>query len=188
MDISTPLRWSYIRYRACKNGQTPAYWRYTKHINGTHQRSYLICTPASIKEVIEYTTVSTDHLRYGAIIHMDFYVLPNNSVCGFILALLIIDAQNRKLWEFATPNKRPPLDIVTFFLSQLSKTGRPVMIIHTNREDELAKSTEFCKMIKRSHQVSLDTSYKYSSWLKVNSKFQTKQHATCYGLVKFNMV
>ena len=39
---------------------------------------------------------------------------------------MIVDARTRNKWEFATPTKRPPIDVLDFFLTQCALEGRLV--------------------------------------------------------------
>ena len=83
---------------------------------------------------------------------MDFYFINATSIRNVTAVLLILDAKTRKLWQFPTQQKRPPLDIVNFFLSQLKRMGREVQHIWTDCDGELAGSSELCALIKNNSE------------------------------------
>ena len=86
-------------------------------------------------------TMKTNILSPGELIHIDFCFINVISICDLLCVLLIVDARTRNKWEFATPSKRPPIDILDFFLTQCALEGRPVRKIRTDRGGELAKSS-----------------------------------------------
>ena len=122
-------------------------------------------------------TINTDHLRPGQLIHMDFYFVNTLSIRNFTSVLLILDTKTRKLWQFPTQQKRPPLDIVTFFLSQLKRMGREVQHIRTDCGGGLAGSSECCSLIKNKFQVGLERTGIYSSW--INGKAERHMQTVC---------
>ena len=83
----------------------------------------------------------------------------------------------RKLWQFPTYQKRPPLDIVNFFLAQLKIMGREVQHIRTDCGGELAGSSAFCTMVKNKFAVGLERTGKYSSWF--NGKAERHVQIAC---------
>ena len=79
---------------------------------------------------------------------MYFYSLNEVSIHGFIAVLLVLDAKTRKMWQFPTPQKRPPLDIVKFFIIKLKRMNRILQYIRTDCGGTLARSAEFCALLK----------------------------------------
>ena len=75
-----------------------------------------ICSAAATIGLPHGPTMSTEFLRPGELIHMDFYFMNITSIRGFTCVLNIVDAKTRNKWEFGTPNKRPPIDTVDYFL------------------------------------------------------------------------
>ena len=61
--------------------------------------------------------------------HIDFFFMDIVSIRGFSVGLIVVDAKTRQLRKFCTPGKRPPLEILSFFLTQLKTAGRPVQTI-----------------------------------------------------------
>ena len=83
-------------------------------------------------------TMSTYSLRPGELIHIDFYFMNEESIRNFTPTLLIVDAKIRKVWTFNTPDKRPPLNILRFFLEKLRIICRKVVNVRTDMWGELA--------------------------------------------------
>ena len=84
-------------------------------------------------------TLSTDHLRPGQLLHMAFYFVKVLSTRGFTAVLVILDAKTRKMWQFPTPQKRPPLNIITYYLTYLYRSGRSTQHVCTDCGRELAR-------------------------------------------------
>ena len=124
-----------------------------------------ICWRASMYAVPHGITMSTENLRPGELIHIDFYFMNEESIRKFTSTLLIVDAKTRKLWTFNTPNKRPPLNILRFFLEQLRMTGRKVMNVRTDMGGELAGCSEVCDLLHDEFQCNLQITGGYSSWI-----------------------
>ena len=76
------------------------------------------------------------------------------------------------MWQLSIHQKRLPLDIVIFFLTQLQSMDRSVQYIYTDCEGGLTGSSEFCAVIKNNFQVGLEQTGTYSSWLN----YKTGQH------------
>ena len=108
-----------------------------------HRRDCWICPRGALHNDPHGITLNTDHLRMGQLLHMDFYFMNKESIRGFTSVLNTCDAKCRKLWQFCTPSKRPPITTVRFFLQQLIRMGRPCSHIRTDMGGELAGSAEF---------------------------------------------
>ena len=149
-----------------------------------HKQDCLICSQASLENVPRGITINTNNLRPGQLLHMDFYYMNELSIRHFTCVLLIIDAKTRKLWQFPTPNKRPPLDIINFFLTQLKNNGRQPQHIRTDLGGELAKSAEFCELLVAKYQCAIQTTGGYSSWLngKAERHIKTSRNMIRAGL------
>ena len=122
-------------------------------------------------------TMSTEFLRPGELIHMDFYFMNVTSIRGFTCVLNIVDAKTRNKWEFGTPNKRPPIDTVDYFLTQCKMEGRPVMRIRMDRGGEISRSAEMCNMLISKHKCTIQTTAGYSLWL--NGKAEVHNKTSC---------
>jgi hypothetical protein len=64
-------------------------------------------------------TVSTDTLKPGKLLHMDFAFWDIFSRHMFTAMLTIVDAKTRMLWIFCTPRKNPPLHILKWLFPNL---------------------------------------------------------------------
>ena len=64
-------------------------------------------------------TMNTDSLIPGELIHIDFFIMDVVSIRGFSAVLVVVDVKTRRLWKFCTPGKRPSLEILHFFFTQL---------------------------------------------------------------------
>ena len=142
-----------------------------------HKQICWICPRGDLNNDPHGVTINTDHLRPGQLIHMDFYFINATSIRHFTAILLILDGKTRKLWQFPTQQKRPPLDIVNFFLLQLKRMERKVQPIRTDCGGELAGSSEFCALIKNKFAVGLERTGTYSSWL--NGKAERHVQTAC---------
>ena len=74
-----------------------------------HKDDCLICVQATLDNIPYGITLNTDNLQLGLLIHMDFYFMNETSIRKFTSVLIAVDAKARKLWQFTTQNKRPPL-------------------------------------------------------------------------------
>jgi hypothetical protein len=66
-------------------------------------------------------TNSTDHLKPGELLNLDFSFCDIPSIRGFHSMLLIIDTKTRMLWLFCSSNKRAPLTTLHYFFQILQK-------------------------------------------------------------------
>jgi hypothetical protein len=98
---------------------------------------------------------------------------------------MILDAKNRKMWQFPTPQKRPPLDIIAYFPTQLFRSGRSTQHIRTDGGGELARSSEFCALLKDKFQIGVERTGTYSSWL--NGKVERHIQTAC-GMLRIGTV
>jgi hypothetical protein len=75
----------------------------------------VICSKVKLTNILREVTLLTNNLKPGELLHVDFYFMNQKSMRDFTCVLLIINAKTRKMWQFCTPNKKPPLDTITFF-------------------------------------------------------------------------
>ena len=142
-----------------------------------HRRQCWICPRGALHNDPHGITLNTDHLRLGQLIHMDFYFMNKVSIRGFTCVLNVCDAKCRKLWQFCTPSKRPPISTVRFFLRQLQMMGRPCSHLRTDMGGELATSAEFCTLLKDEFQIALQVTGPYTSW--INGKVERHNQTSC---------
>ena len=145
-----------------------------------HHRDCFIYPRGSLANVLYGVTTNINHLYPGQLIHVDFFFTNNPSIHRFKAVLNTIDAKTRKMWKLCTPNKRPPLLIVRFFLSQLYRMGHTVSHLRTDVDGALANCDEFCAMLKDEFQIVLERTGIYSSWL--NGKVK------CHNRTAWNVI
>ena len=150
-----------------------------------HKRDCWICPRGTLHNDPHGITLNTDHLKPGQLLHMDFYFLNEVSIRGFIAVLLILDAKSRKMWQFPTPQKRPPIDIVRFFLMQLKRMNRTTQHVRTDCGGELARSAEFCATMKNEFQIGIERTGTYSSWF--NGKVERHIQTAC-GMLRLGTI
>ena len=109
----------------------------------------------------------------GESIHMDFAFMPQTSIRGFTSFLSVKDAATNYTWIFLSRNKRPPLDVLTFFISILKKEQRIIRYVRVDEDGALANSTEFCKLLIL-HHITLQTTGGYASSLNGKSESLNK--------------
>jgi hypothetical protein len=68
------------------------------------------------------------------------------------------------LWVFCTPNKRPPLEIIDYFLHMIKCEGIQPHTIRVDEDGALARSSKFTDFLLL-HHITLDTMGGYNSWL-----------------------
>ena len=86
--------------------------------------------------------------------HIVFFFMDIVSIYDFSVVLIVVDAKTRHSWTFCTPGKRPPLEILRFFLIQLKTAGRPVQKNLTDLGGILAESSECMQTSLRCFPVS----------------------------------
>jgi len=70
----------------------------------------------------------------GESIHMDFAFMTETSIRGFTAFLSIKDAATNYMGIFLSRNKRPPFDVITFFISILKKENRTIRYVRVDED------------------------------------------------------
>ena len=140
----------------------PKHW--IKKTNQNHKDCW-IYWKGYLAVMSKCVTINTVDLLPIVLLHIDFFFLDTYSNCGFTMVLLIIDAKIRNLWKFSISGKKSPLTIFQFFLTQMKRTGRPVLHIRTDMGGELVGPNESCKLLHTSFQYGLYMTGGYSFWL-----------------------
>ena len=73
-------------------------------------------------------------LKAGQQLHMDFCFIATPSIRGHTAILCIKCANTRKAWCFPCPNKRSPLDIISFFIRFLEKDGFTILEVRVDED------------------------------------------------------
>ena len=124
-----------------------------------------ICAKGKMKITISGGVIDTSKFLPGQLLHIDFSFYEITSIRGFTCVLIIVDALTRKVWAFCTPNKRPPLDIMRFFLQQMKRDKKNPQFIRCDEGGEVIRSEDFCEMLLKEFQITAQTTGGYSSWI-----------------------
>ena len=66
------------------------------------------------------TTVDTNDLQPGELIHMDFVFYNVNYNNGFTSMINVVFTKTRMLWLFPTVSKQPPMRIICLIITTLN--------------------------------------------------------------------
>lgn len=105
--------------------------------------------------------------------HMHFCFVPTTSIRGYTAILYIKCTHTRKAWYFPSPNKRPPIDIVSFFIRFHEKDKIYILEIRVDEDGALAHSAEFCKIL-HANGIALQSNGGYSIDLNGNVEVYNK--------------
>jgi hypothetical protein len=123
-----------------------------------------VCIMSKFSHPPKGHTTNTDNLLPGQLLHLDFGFWDTPSHRGFTSMLLIIDAKTRMLWLFCTANKRPPLKILDYSLSTLTKENKTIHTIRVDEDGAFARNYEFTEFLLR-HKINLETTGGHASFL-----------------------
>ena len=77
-----------------------------------NQEPCTICYTAKMTTFPKVTTVDTNDLQLGELIHMDFVFYNVNSTNGFTSMINVVFTKTRMLWLFPNVSKQPPVRII----------------------------------------------------------------------------
>ena len=129
-----------------------------------------ICAKGKMKVTTSGGTIDTSTYLPGQVIHINFVFYDITSIRGFNSYLLIIDARTRKVWIFCTSSKRPPIDIMRYFLHQLKMSNKSTQFIRCDEGGEVTRSDDFCKMLLTEFNITVETTGGYASWINGKAK------------------
>jgi len=147
-----------------------------------------ICLAMKSRKLPRKKKVDWTQFEPGESMHMDFAFMPVTSIRGFTAFLSIKDAATNYTWIFLSRNKRPPLDILSFFISIMKKENRTIRYIRVDEDKALANCTAFCKLLLL-HNITLQTTGGYASSLNGKSESLNKvaKHTVSTILSSTNM-
>ena len=85
-----------------------------------------ICCKGKFHNIPLTTKATIFNLRLGELLQIDFYFINVVLFRHFTSVLLIVDEKYYNIWQFCTPNKRPSIDSIKYFLSSMKQMGRLV--------------------------------------------------------------
>ena len=124
-----------------------------------------ICAKGKMKVTSSGGTIDTSKYLPGQMLHIDFTFYDIISIRGFTCVLIIVDARTRKVWTFCTTSKRPPINIMRFFLHQMQLDDKKPQFIRCDEGGEVIRSEDFCKMLLDEFKITAQTTGGYSSWI-----------------------
>jgi len=132
-----------------------------------------ICLAMKSKKLPRRKKVDWTQFEPDESMHMNFAFMPVTSIRGFTALLSIKDAATNYTWIFLSRNKRPPLDILSFFISIMKKENKSIRYIRVDEDKALANCTAFCKLLLL-HNITLRTTGGYASSLNGKSESLNK--------------
>ncbi|MGB0424036.1 MAG: hypothetical protein ACPGED_06935, partial [Flavobacteriales bacterium] len=147
-----------------------------------------ICLAMKSRKLPRRKKVDWTEYKPGESIHMDFAFMPVVSIRGFTAFLAMKDAATNYTWVFVTHNKRPPLDIIQFFLLSLKKENRTTRFVRVDEDGALARSTAYCKLLLN-NTIKMQTTGGRASSLNGKSESLNKiaKHTVASILASANM-
>jgi hypothetical protein len=107
-----------------------------------------VCSLVKLPKFRKGNTASTDNIKPGELLHMDFAFWYITSRRMFTSVLAIIDAKKRMLWLFCTSSKKPPIHILRWFFANLRREKRTLANIHVDENGALASSAAFATYLR----------------------------------------
>ena len=115
----------------------------------------------------------------GQCLHIDFIFINRPSIRGFTSYLSIHCMTTKYDFVFPTRHKRPPLDILSVFITMLKQQNIQIKVILTDEGGELARCTVFLYLLLK-HHIHLDTTGAYASFINKDER----GHRTLLGMIK----
>ena len=83
------------------------------------------------------TTVDTNNLQPGELIHVEFSFYDVTSVCGLTTMITVVCTNTIRLWIFTTVSKRYPVPIILFVLTTLKNEQHPCKRVRVDEDGAL---------------------------------------------------
>ena len=146
-----------------------------------NQAPWTICYTEKMKTPPKGTTVDTNKLQSGELIHinLDFYSVT--SIHGFISTLVVVFEKTRMLWVFTTTSKCPPIRIINFILTKMNKEQYPCKCVRVDKYGALENSTEVTKLLVDDFRIYMGTTGGGASWINENNE---KHNISIHNTVK----
>jgi hypothetical protein len=107
-----------------------------------------VCSLGKLPQFRKRKTASTDNLKPGELMHMDFTFWDITLLRMFTAVLIIIYAKTRMLWLFCTSSKKPPMHILRWFFANLRREKRMLANIRVDEDGDMAGSASFTTIWK----------------------------------------
>ena len=88
------------------------------------------------------STIGTNQLQRGQLLHMHFVLYNVTSVGGFTSMLTVVCGKIRIIWVFPTAPKQAPVCIILFMLTKLKNEQHPFKCVRVEKDGAVAQSTD----------------------------------------------
>ena len=100
-----------------------------------------MCYTAKTTTPTKGTTIDTNNIQPGELIHMDFDFYNVISIRGFTSMITVVCAKTITIWVFHTASKRDPVHIIFFILTTLKNEQHPYKRVRVYEDGSMEKLT-----------------------------------------------
>ena len=123
-----------------------------------------------MKTLPKLTTVDTNKLQPGGLIHMGFAFYNVNSIRGLSYMLTIVCENTTMQWVLPTASKRSTVSIIHFILTTPNNEQQPCKCVRVDEYGALEKSTDVTNLLVDDFNISMETTGGDSLWLNGNNE------------------
>ena len=139
---------------------------FSKKLN---QAPCTVCYTENITDLLKGTTVGTNNLQPGELIHIERAFYNVTSVRGFTFIFTVSCEKTRMIWVLPTASKRSPLSVVRFILTILNNEQHPCKYVRVDEYGALANSKYFNNLLIDDFYISMETTVGDELWLNGNN-------------------
>ena len=123
-----------------------------------------------MKNLLKGTTVDTNNLQSGELIHMEFAFYNMTSIRGLTYMLTVVCIKTRMLWVFPTVSKQSPVFIIHFILTTYKNEKKTCKHVRVDEYGDLANSIDVNNLVVENFNISTETTSVDASWLNGNNE------------------